>query len=465
MNPIIDEVCRWDAPGGTGSLFLSASTVRDLRAKAIQAFLSLPRRGVETGGLLFGSQKDGQLFVQGFEPVPCEHRYGPSFALSKDDQARLTERLGRPGLPPVIGFYRSYTGRNPEIDDGELTLLRENFPHGPFVFLLLQPVNAEACTAGFRLCQDGEPLAEPPYVAVPFDPDHWNADAPAAAEVAEVPEAAEVPDPPVPPRRPVLPPPYRALPIEAAAPPPAALPQPRSPIRWWVPVLLCLMGGIGGAALYELWAISRQPRWVELYLDAKPAADAQALVVTWDAAASKTIGATHALLGVNDGPVHRDIPLTGAQLQLGRYLYTPANPELELRLVLYGNGPALSGGTLRLTPAARLAAAPPPVNTVPPAPAQPEPSPASKATGARTPTHEVQPSIPAGIRARLNGNLEIPVTVKINARGQVTSAFAPPAADGIKAYLSHEAVRAAHQWRFAPGGSPSEKTISFTFTP
>ncbi len=225
------------------------------------------------------------------------------------------------------------------------------------------------------------------------------------------------------------------------------------------------MGGIGGAALYELWAISRQPRWVELYLDAKPSADAQALVVTWDGAASKTIGATHALLGVNDGTVHRDIPLTTAQLQLGRYLYTAANPELEVRLVLYGNGPALSGGTLRLAPAPHLAAAAPPVNAVTSAPSQPEPAPEPKATGPRTPVHEVQPSIPAGIRARLNGNLEIPVTVKINARGQVTSAFAAPAADGLKAYLSHEAVRAAHLWRFAPGSSPSEKTISFTFAP
>jgi hypothetical protein len=360
----------------------------------------------------------------------------------------------------VIGFYRSYTGRTAEIDDGELTLLRENFPQGPFVFLLLQPVNAQACTAGFRLCQDGELLADPPYVAVPFDPDHWNADAPAAFETPE-PTA-----PPTAPKPPALPTPYRALPIKASAPPPAASPQQRSRIRWVVPVLLCLMCGTVGAALYELGARSQQSRWVELYLDAKPAADAQALVVTWDAAASKTIGATHALLGVNDGPVHRDIPLTEAQLQLGRYVYTPANPELELRLVLYGNGPALNGGTLRLAPAAPLAAAaPPPVNTLPPAPAQPEPVPAPKATGPRVPIREVQPSIPAGIRARLNGNVEIPVTVKINARGQVTGAVAPPAADGLKAYLSHEAVRAAYQWRFGPGGSPSEKTIAFTFTP
>ena len=479
MNPIIDELCRWDSPGGTESLFLSAGTVRELRAKAIEAFLSLPRRGVETGGLLFGNQRDGRLFIQGFEEIPCEHRYGPSFALSKDDRARLTERLARDSSPTVIGVYRSYTGRDAELDDGDLTLIHEHFPTGQFVFLLLQPVNAQACIAGFRLFRDGELLAEPEYAPALFDPDHWNTEPPlvvqaeageakseAEAELEPTPEAvipheaaepAELPAP-----KPLLPPPYRTFPIEETVPP---VPQ-RSRVRWWVPVALCLMGGVGGAATYELWAISRQPRWVELYLDAKPAADAQALAVTWDAAAARSTGATHALLGVNDGGVHRDIPLSTAQLQLGRYLYTPANRELELRLVLYGNGPALSGGSLRLTPAPVLAAAAPPsVNSAPvnaaPPPAAPEP----RSTGPRSAIHEVRPSIPAGIRARLNGTVDIPVTVKISPKGVVTSAYAPSVPDGIRAYLSHEAVRAAHLWRFAPSGGSSEKTIYFTFAP
>ena len=452
-----------------GFVFLSASTIRELRAKAIQAFLSLPRRGVETGGLLFGSRRDGQLLIQGFEEIACEHRYGPSFALSNDDRARLAERLARASSPPVIGIYRSYTGRDAELDDGDLTLIREHFSTGQFVFLLLQPINAQACIGGFRLVRDGELQAEPPYAPALFDPDHWNTDSPVVAQVeAEAVMPPEVPEPSEPPAPapPLLPRPYRTLPIDAAAP----LPQQSSRVHWWVTVALCLTGGIGGAALYELWAISRQPRWVDLYLDAKPAAETQALAVTWDAATARSTGATHALLGVNDGAVHRDIPLSTAQLQLGRYVYTPTNRELELRLVLYGNGPALSGGSLRLTPAPSPTAVPLPANTAPasaalPAAAPPEPAPVPKSTVPRPAIHEVQPSIPAGIRARLNGSLEIPVTVKINRRGLVTYAFAPPAPDGIQAYLSHEAVRAAHRWRFAPGSAASEKTIYFTFAP
>ncbi len=251
-----------------------------------------------------------------------------------------------------------------------------------------------------------------------------------------------------------LPPPYRSIFAVPAAREPVVPQAPRAKLRWWLPVLLCLVGAIGGAAFYELWALSRQPRWVDLYLDAKPSADAGSLVITWDAAASRTVGATHALLGVNDGAVHRDIPLTLSQLQLGRYLYTPANPELELRMVLYGDGPAVSGGTLRFAGAPRpalAAAAPtaPAPAAAPPKPAPPE-EPAPDNGAKRAAIHEVQPSVPAGIRNRLTHQLEIPVIVRINARGTVTSASTSPTGDGLRRYLAQEAVKAARQWRFAP---------------
>jgi TonB family protein len=257
----------------------------------------------------------------------------------------------------------------------------------------------------------------------------------------------------------------------AAARVPVRPPKERS-VRWWMPVTLCLIGGIGGAALYELWTISRQPRWAELYLDAKPAADAKSLMITWDAAASQTAGATHALLGINDGAIRRDVPLTAAELKLGHYSYTPANPDLELRLVLYGNGPAVSGGTLRIAPAVRVnpkpAPEPAPAIAAPPAAspvAAPAASPAPESSGPRTVVHEVKPSVPDGIRARLSGNMEIPVTVKINPRGQVISAFTPQSVDGLRRFLGQEAVKAARQWRFTPAGALSEKTIYFTFNP
>jgi hypothetical protein len=520
MEPVTDMVCRWDAPGCAGSLFLNVSTIRELRSQAIDAFVSLPKRGVEIGGLLFGREQDGHLFIQGFEEVTCEHRYGPSFVLSARDRAQLSERLD-PGRSddwlPVIGFYRSYTGRKAVLETAELALLREHFPNGPFVFLLLQPLAAQSCNAGFRLCRDGELLTEPPYTPVPFDPELLNSGAivapvvpvdmdpvdqdPVAVDAEPEPEMAiqeapveEVPerearfplfapvldrpmldrplldppmlDPPVvdPPR---LPPPYRSLAPKRVGPDAPVRARP----RWWLLILACLLAGVGGAGVYELWVLASQPRWVELNLDAKPTADGRSLAVTWDATAPKSIGATHALLGITDGSENRDVPLSLAEVQIGRYLYTPAHPDLSFRLILYGKGPALSGSALRLAPSPSLVHTP--VAPVEPAGASRAPAPAPVAplppAGPRRPVHEVQPRIPAGIRARLRERVEIPVDVKIDGKGRVTAASTPPSADGLRRYLAGEAVKAARQWRFTAaraGTAPiAEKTISFSFAP
>jgi TonB family protein len=239
------------------------------------------------------------------------------------------------------------------------------------------------------------------------------------------------------------------------------------------------LAAVGGAGVYELWVLASQPRWVELQLDAKPSADGRSLAITWDAAAPKSVGATHALLGITDGSENRDVPLSQAEVQLGRYLYTPAHPDLGVRLILYGKGPALSGSALRLAPSPSLvhtAAAPVGPAAASSAPGPVAPPPVVPATAApqppaspRRPVHEVQPRISAGIRARLRDRVEIPVDVKIDAKGRVTAASTASSADGLRRYLGAEAVKAARQWRFTAaraGTAPTaEKTISFSFAP
>ena len=148
---------------------------------------------------------------------------------------------------------------------------------------------------------------------------------------------------------PRLPPSYRTRMMEAASAQPVVSEPGRT--RWWLPIAICLLGGVGGAAIYELWTLARQPRWVELSLSAKPAVEAGMLAITWDASAPRAAGATHGLLGITDAGTHRDIALSREQLQTGQYDYKPASQDLDVRLLLYGNGPAVSGSALRLLPA------------------------------------------------------------------------------------------------------------------
>src|SRR5205823_7030468 len=110
-------VCPWPEEGRR--VLLSASLMRDLRSRAIEGFVSLPKRGVEIGGILFGHVRSESLQIEGFEEAPCEHRYGPSYALSEADRARLSELLAQRqggGSLPVVGFFRSFTSRGPVIE-------------------------------------------------------------------------------------------------------------------------------------------------------------------------------------------------------------------------------------------------------------------------------------------------------------------------------------------------------------
>jgi hypothetical protein len=463
---------------------MSASLVRELRARAIEGFVSLPKRGVEIGGILFGHMRGESVQIEGFEEAPCEHRYGPSYALSDADRARLSELLAQRqggGSLPVAGFFRSFTSREPLIEAADEEFVREHFPHGDFLFLMLQPLSPQSCVASFRLFREGELLPESEHPPFAFDPAQMEPGESAvtapAAPTAPTPPVLEVPAP-------VLPPPYRARDegprwaeetSERTVKPPA-----RS--RWWLPVAICLISGIGGAVIYELWNVAREPRWVELHLDARPAG--RQLDVSWDANAPRAVNATRALLGVTDGGEHHDIELTPAQMRAGKYSYTPAHGDIALRLILYGKGVGVAGDAVHVTAipnvvetaatdgtpsnataAASADRAAPPAETVtPPTSARPAVLPST--------VHEVQPRIPAGIRSRLQGEVVIPVIVQVNEKGRVTGAAAAVrGGDGLHRYLAEQAEKAARQWRFTPAKTSrgtrvaSSKTVHFVFEP
>src|SRR5258708_30789214 len=76
-------------------VLVTAALVRDLRARAIEAFVSLPKRGVEIGGVLYGHQVADSIRMESFTEAPCEHRYGPSYALSAADREQLSELVAQ----------------------------------------------------------------------------------------------------------------------------------------------------------------------------------------------------------------------------------------------------------------------------------------------------------------------------------------------------------------------------------
>ena len=478
---------------------LDAALIRELRAKVIEAFVSLPKRGLEIGGVLYGDSAG----IFGFEEGPCEHRYGPSFALSAADYEALgqfVEEHKRSDGPPIVGFFRSFTSREPSIEMADEEFIASHFPRGEFVFLMLQPLSLERCDATIRLFRDGVLISEPEPNVFPFDASAAQAvepqpppKAPPAAPHEPVP--GPEPDQPEPPEEPVavIPPPAYAPPL---LPPPTyryreeatawatdtgTHTAPRSRRRQWWLVAACVLSAICGAVIYNLWILANEPHWADLHLDA--AESGPGLRVTWDANAVRTTGAGRALLSVNDGAGHREIPLSGAQLRAGSFDYTPEHADVAFRLILYAKGLGVSGDAVRVAslrgvdrPLTQSAAA---AGSADRQSAATTPSAVSMPTAERsnvaippTTVHEVHPRVPEGIRSRIQGEIVIPVKLQVTERGRVSRAAAEESSlDGLHRYLADLAEKAAREWRFTPAKSregvavASSKTVHFIFTP
>ena len=488
--------------------------VRDLRRLAIEGFLALPRRGIEVGGLLFGEINPKGMRIEGFEEVPCEHRYGPSYALSESDRAQMAELLkNRDAIqPPVAGFFRSFASREPAIEEADETFVREHFPKGYLAFLMLQPKSAEDCVASLRLFRDGQVLPDIEDAATDFGTP-WappeeppspealvSAGSPAPGALEPISEAprpiSEAPRPISEAPRPTseaknlyeLPPAFRSREKEFApareGTPQAALQREPSwrtddavkPSRAWIPAVI-LLAAACAAGGYAVGLRERGVPWTDLHLNARN--NGGQLELSWDGSAKPSAEASRGLLVVGNGTTHRDIELSPAEIRRGSFALPSAGGDVALRLVLFRGGREVAGDSLRLAtlasaPAASQAAIAKPPSNDADREVQPAIEPARRSSVAVPPliVHEVQPFIPEGIRSRIRNRTVIPVEVEVSERGRVLRAIAETqSGDGISRYLAEQAQKAARDWRFSPARTKSgtrvaaSKTIDFVFTP
>ena len=134
---------------------LSARAMNGIRSEVLAAFNAVPRRGAETGGILLGWRRGAEAFVEDFEPVLCEHRFGPSYHLSAEDLSGLEDTLGwfrsEPGGLSVLGFYRSHTRPELSLDEADTDLFSRYFLERDSLFLLLKPDRRQATLCRFFL--------------------------------------------------------------------------------------------------------------------------------------------------------------------------------------------------------------------------------------------------------------------------------------------------------------------------
>jgi hypothetical protein len=491
--------CRWQSPDGKHTILIQRPVLEELRNRVIEAFLSLPSRGAEIGGILFGHADGEHVRIESIEEVPCEHRFGPSYVLSSTDRDTLKTTLAsKASTREVVGAYRSYTRRPAALDDADQQLFRTFFPDARYVFLLFEPLSALESQVSFLSFVEGELPSVSTYP--PMGLSDFLAQAPEPQETLP----AAVPSPVTPdPARPLsinLPPAHRRREREELEPPPpSSAPQRR---RVVLPLIACIVLSIGAAGIYELWTMASAPRWSDLRLDARRNSGGD-LELTWDAKTPAALLASRGVLMVTDGSEKRNLELSSKQVKTGTFTYRQLHPDVLFRLQLYGDGLRPSGDSLHVLtavpiPASQVAlagpkpVAPPPQVAVAPAPNPPSPRPVTppkrnqpdRASSERTeppdragaakapePLHQVQPVVPDGIRSRIESRMVVPIQVKVNKDGRVVQAISPGDGTGLYRFLADESVKAARQWRFTPAksarGKPVEgqKTIEFVFSP
>ncbi|MGA2135113.1 MAG: hypothetical protein ABSH50_22740 [Bryobacteraceae bacterium] len=139
------------------------------------AFAAAPHMGAETGGILLGRREQDRIVIEDFEPIPCEHRFGPSYRFSDADRELLRETLewfrssGGTGLS-VLGFYRSHTSGDFDLEPQDEDLMRSHFSPDENLVLLVKPslIGLDAKDFFLRCYRPAQPApANAPAIAWP----------------------------------------------------------------------------------------------------------------------------------------------------------------------------------------------------------------------------------------------------------------------------------------------------------
>src|SRR5262245_49407243 len=121
-EPCSDELLEHSDAGFGTCAATGSRTIRYRRCvleaiglRATKQYLSIPRGGIEIGGVLFGTIDDAVITIFDHREFSIEYLNGPSYILSEADRQRLVPFLESASQVPdlaglhVVGWYVSHT--------------------------------------------------------------------------------------------------------------------------------------------------------------------------------------------------------------------------------------------------------------------------------------------------------------------------------------------------------------------
>jgi TonB family protein len=510
----------WDPAGSPVSIHMHMEALAGLVRDVAEGFKSLPRRGLEVGGLLLGRVEAGErptVWIERYQRISCEHKFGPQFVLDESDKAELEKAAAgilEGGELAVVGLYRSHTREGFQLEEPDFDLVRRYFSDASDLILLIKPESATDISARFYV-HDKDGGAQTAGDPFPFRGRIIESTGGVEAKADEKPEEVQaesvsherprrlvpdfVPSPVVPSVNapsvgtPSVGTPSVGTPLHAEGNPvetgpPQFLFPPRDRVLYeeeeppsvgdrlkkWLP-LVALMLLAGGALWWFSQPGSHQSPSAAAVTSAEPARPlglsvepmGQEWRVSWNPSATALHDARSVQLFVREGDDQNRIDLAPRDLAAGIYKYRPTGNDVTFRLEVVENGGRVSAESFRFVRNGATPAIATPAVVTPPA----APPPTTKVVRRTEPRaiHRAPPVVAAGIRPRITGTIAIDVRVHIDEQGRVTSAVpVVKPHQGLDSYLSASAVQAARLWRFEPAREngkavPGTQTIHFVF--
>jgi hypothetical protein len=149
------QILQWSAPEFPYRVTIPTPVMNEARILAVEAFYSVPRGGVEIGGVWFGTRGSDTLQIQAHRPIRCQYSTGPSFTLSVNDQLGLSGLLEAAHSDPELdgmaplGWYHSHTRSEIFLSPADLQLYNEFFPERWQIAMVLKPANLQPTRGGF----------------------------------------------------------------------------------------------------------------------------------------------------------------------------------------------------------------------------------------------------------------------------------------------------------------------------
>jgi hypothetical protein len=334
-----NQSLQWTVPECPYLVVVDGPLINEIRIAVVEAFYSVPRGGVEIGGVFFGVRCDQKIEIRAHRPIMCEYLTGPSFSLSVKDQLGLAGLLAAPETEPELagmvplGWYHSHTRSKIFLSAADLVLYNEFFPEKWQIAMVLRPANLQpTCGAFFFRDERGQIAADPPAGEFVMEPPAYGlalAEKSSSSAVVEPVEAAATPTEP-PGGEQATTEPQIGLPSFDLAQSNRASNRRNAPWLVAAAVIILAIAAVGFAYLHWRPTTNLPGLGLETY-DLNGS-----FLIRWDRDSEALRQARRVILEIQDGGEMTPVELTAGQMAAGGYGYMRRSRDVSVRMKVEG---------------------------------------------------------------------------------------------------------------------------------